>query len=74
MKKGNTMRTQTIPPQVVPHKQAAAMLGLTPKALYHKCYRGEGPKHVVRLGVKSRGYLLSEILELIEKNMEREGD
>lgn len=60
--------------RLVPHDEAAEMLGLTPKALYHKCYRGEGPKHVhqPKKGGK-RSYLHSEIMEMMSKHLRLEG-
>lgn len=75
MGKSNAAQAVKIGDRVVPHAEAATMLGLTPKALYHVCYRGEGPKHVIQRGKKGkRSYLLSEIMELIEKQMRREGE
>lgn len=58
---------------VVPHDEAAKRMGCTAKALYDRCYDGNGPKHVVRLVGRRRGYLNSEIEELIASSLVREG-
>ncbi len=56
--------------RLVTHKEAAHILGMTVRGFYELCYRGEGPKRVVRLGARDRRYYLSDIHELITKNTE----
>lgn len=54
-------------------REAADILHMSRNAFYLKCYKGEGPKHVVRLG-RRKLYKMSDVQRLIADATEVEGE